>query len=84
MEKSTGLERDKPSFKAQSSHAVTWGKLNPYEPRLICSVSPLCRSSAAKLSFFIYSSARGEDIGDGGGQPLRDHLPCGRVMPPQS
>ena len=84
MEKSTGLERDKPGLKAQSSHAVTWGKLNPYEPQLICSVSPLCRSSAEKLSFLIYSSARGEDTGAGGGQPLRDHLPCGRVMPPQS
>ena len=84
MRKSTSLESDKPRFKAQSSHAVTWRKLNPYEPQFICSVSLLCRSSAEKRSFLIYSSARGEDIGDGGGQPLWDHLPHGRVMPPQS
>lgn len=59
------------------------GEVKPYEPQFICSVSLLCRSSAEKLSFLIYSSAKGEDIGDGGGQPLQDHLPCGRVMPPQ-
>lgn len=80
MGQSTGLESDKPSFKAQSSHAVTWGKLNPYEPQFICSVSLLCRSSAEKLASSFYSS----DIGDGGGQPLWDHLPHGRVMRPQS